>query len=315
MGDTAGFRTFVVLNPNSSNGATRKRWPEIQAAIRDALGGPFDHAATTRPMEATTLTRDALREGYEMIVAIGGDGTNNEVVNGFFDEDGEPIRPGEPVMGLLPSATGGDFRKTVGLGSELAANAAALAGRHTRTIDVGRTTFVDHDGNETRRFFINITSFGIGGVVDAYVNRSTKRLGGKASFFIGATKAMLAYRNRLVRIRLDDGPAEERRINNIAVANGRFFGGGMQVAPAAELDDGLFDVVTFGDLTKFQYLRLAGSIYKGEHIGRDKISHARAKKVVAESDETVLIDMDGEQPGKLPITLEVVPGAIRLKIA
>lgn len=314
MGEKNGFRTFVVLNPESSNGATGKRWPEVRALLRDALGDTFGHAATTAPREATSLTRQALRDGYEMIVSVGGDGTNNEVVNGFFDEDGKLLRP-DGVLGILPSGTGGDFRKTIGLGTDPKRNAAALGGRSTRSIDVGRMTYIDHDEEERLSFFLNITSFGIGGLVDAYVNRSSKRLGGKASFFIGATKAMFAYRNRRVTLRLDDGPPEELRVNNIAVANGQYFGGGMWVAPEAKLDDGLFDVVTFGDLSKMAYLRLAGSIYKGRHLGKPKISHARARTVAAESDETVLIDMDGEQPGKLPIRLEVVPSAIRLKVA
>lgn len=308
------FRTAVVVNPNSSNGRTGQRWPAIEKQLRAHLGDAMDVLRTSAPGDATQLTRKALESGAEMVVSVGGDGTNNEVVNGFFRGDGTPVRP-DAVFGVLPSATGGDFRKSLGQGTDLAANAAVLAGRATRTIDVGRASFVGHDGETRTRYFVNITSFGVGGVVDDYVNRSSKALGGKASFFMAALRAFITYKNRRITLRLDDGEPQELRINNVSVANGQFFGGGMWVAPEARLDDGLFDVVTFGDLTKLEYMRLAGSIYKGNHLGRAKIEHGRARVVEAHSDEIVLIDMDGEQPGKLPIRLEIVPGALRVKVA
>jgi len=310
------FRTFVVVNPHSCKGATGRRWDRLAGAIGEGLGGTFDHALTAAPGDATTLTRRALADGYELVVAVGGDGTNNEVVNGFFGADGRPLAP-EAVFAHVPSGTGGDFRKSIGLGPDPVTGAQLLAGRRSRAIDVGRATFIGHDGQEVTRFFLNITSFGIGGLVDRYVNESKKRLGGKLSFFLAAARALLTYRNRPVRLRIDDGEPQALRINNVAVANGRFFGGGMQVAPEARLDDGRFDVVTFGDLTTLEYLALAGSIYKGTHLGRPKIGHALATRVVAECDEgdEVLIDMDGEQPGRLPIRLELLPGALRLKIA
>jgi YegS/Rv2252/BmrU family lipid kinase len=310
------FRTFVVVNPNSSKGATGRRWERLAGAIREGLGGPFEHALTKGPGDATALTRQALLAGFELVVAVGGDGTNNEVVNGFFEADGRPLAP-EAAFAHVPSGTGGDFRKTIGLGADPVTGTRLLGGRRTRPIDVGRATFVGPDGRDVTRFFLNITSFGIGGLVDRYVNRSTKRLGGRLSFFLAATRAMLTYRNRAVRLRVDDGEPQALRVNNIAVANGRFFGGGMQVAPEARLDDGLFDVVTFGDLTTLEYVALAGAIYRGTHIGRPKIGHTRGRLVVAECDpdDEVLIDMDGEQPGRLPIRLELLPGALRLKIA
>lgn len=312
-----GFRTFVVVNPSSAKGSTGRRWAQLAEAIRQGLGGPFEQAWTAGPGDATALTRRALAEGFELIVSVGGDGTNNEVVNGFFDEHGRAVAP-EAVFAHVPSGTGGDFRKTIGIGTDPRTGTVRLGGRRTRRIDVGRATFTGHDGREVSRCFLNITSFGIGGLVDRYVNRSRKRLGGKLSFFLAALQAMVAYRNQPIRLRLDDGPTQEVRINNVAVANGQFFGGGMRVAPEAALDDGWFDVVGLGDLTTLEYIALAGSIYQGRHIGRPKITHARARVVTAEplgADQEVLVDMDGEQPGRLPIRLELLPGALRLKTA
>jgi YegS/Rv2252/BmrU family lipid kinase len=305
------FKTFVVVNPNSSNGRTGKVWPAVEAGMKERLG-PFDHAFTGAPREATELARKALDRGYEMIVSVGGDGTHNEVANGFFAEDG-PVRPGA-VMAIVTSGTGGDFRKTFGFSAGPLAALERLAGRETRPIDVGRFSYRRHDGQTATHHFINILSFGIGGLVDHMVNTTTKALGGKASFFLGTMRAFARYRRQAVRISLDEGAATTAEIHNFAIANGRYFGGGMMVAPRAEPDDGLFDVVSFEGMTSPQFLALAGSIYKGAHLDRKNVRFARAAKVTAESDERVLLDVDGEQLGTLPIAVENLRHALLLKI-
>jgi diacylglycerol kinase family enzyme len=186
------------------------------------------------------------------------------------------------------------------------------ARRRPRPIDVGRLTYTGHDGETHARHFINITSFGIGGLVDRFVNQSGKALGGKVGFFVATLRASLAYKNALVRVRLDDGEAEERVVYSCAVANGRFFGGGMKIAPEALTDDGLFDVVTIGDISLGTVIRDSSRIYAGTHLSLPYVTCARARKLHADSasGEEVLLDMDGEQPGRLPATFEVVPGAV-----
>lgn len=305
------FKSYVLVNPNSCNGRTGKLWPELSAALEEKLG-PFEQVFTSRPREATDLAREALGKGFEMIVSVGGDGTHNEVVNGFFDGN-SPIRA-DGVLGIVTSGTGGDLRKSFGIEKGPDAALERLGGRETRPIDVGHYTYVDHEGAPRSGYFVNILSFGIGGLVDMMVNSTTKALGGKASFFMGTLRALARYRRQVVKLSLDGGPEEEVPIHNVAVANGRFFGGGMMVAPEAEIDDGLFDIVGFVNMSTWNFISLGSSIYKGSHIGRKNVTHARARTLRATSDDRVLLDVDGEQPGMLPLTIENVPSAIRMKV-
>jgi YegS/Rv2252/BmrU family lipid kinase len=307
-------RTFLVVNPRSANGSVQRRWDELAATIRAGYG-EFEHAFTKAQGDATTLARQALGEGYELVVALGGDGTVNEVVNGFFAA-GKPVNP-DAVLGELPMGTGGDFRKTAGIPKDFGEAAAALKGTATKRVDVGRLSLVDGAGRPGSRYFINIASFGVGGLVDSIVNSSSKALGGKASFFLATARAAIKYKNRLVRLTFDGGAPLERRIYNVAVANGRFFGGGMQVAPMAALDDGIFDVVSLGDFGVTEAALRVRHIYKGTHIGMPKVEHWKARHVQAEPvdpNDKVLLDVDGEQPGSLPSTFELLPGAIKLKV-
>lgn len=308
------FRKPVfVVNPNSANRTTGKDWPAIESEARRYFPG-MDVRFTSGPMQAAELARAALREGADLIVSVGGDGTHNEVINGFF-EAGTPVRPGA-AFAVLSRGTGGDFRKTLGLGrcfgKEIAAAVAELARCRLAPCDVGKLTFVDHADRQVVRMFINITSFGIGGEVDAEVNRATKALGGKVSFFIGSFKATLRYRNRRVRVAIDGRAVWDGEIYNVAVANGRYFGGGMMIAPRAEIDDGLFDVIFCGDFSFGDALRLGSKVYKGAHLDMPKVRFERGRVIEAFSDECVLLDVDGEQPGRLPAKLEVVPAAVQV---
>lgn len=313
-GPDGNFRTLVVANPQSANGALGRRWPGLERTIR-ARFGRFDHRFTERKGDASGIVRRALREGYEMVVAMGGDGTIGEVVDGFF-EGGAPVNP-EAVLGVLPYGTGGDFRKTIDAPKELGVGAASLRGLHTRRIDVGRLRYTRADGGgDGVCHFANIASFGIGGLVDDYVNTSSKALGGRLSFAWATVRAMRVFRPQRARIRLDDAPPFELLLQNVAVANGRFFGGGMKIAPHAELDDGLFDVISLGPMGMGDLLLRGHKLYAGTHLELPQVREARARRVEAEPvsrAERILLDVDGEVPGMLPATFELLPSAIRLK--
>ncbi len=266
---------------------------------------------TTGVGDATRLTRSALESGAERIVAIGGDGTVNEVVNGFFVE-GQPIAP-DATFALVPYGTGGDFRRTLGVANDVQDAAKVIAMGKRRRIDLGKLTFVANTGGQAIRMFANITSFGLSGVVDRLVNDSKKRLGGKMAFAWASIKATFQYTNQRVQLVFDGTDRVESTIYNVAVANGRFFGGGMKVAPNAELDDGMFDVVAFGDMGLGEALKLSRKIYDGAHLSMDKVTSRRARTVYAEpidSNAVVELDVDGEAPGKLPAQFELVPQAL-----
>lgn len=312
-------QAVVIVNPRSQNGALGKRWPDAAKVIRREFG-PFETLTTSGPGDATRLAREALRGGADLVVAVGGDGTIHEVANGFFDDQERPIRPGA-ALGLLPFGTGGDFRKTVKVPRELDAAARVLKRGVRRTIDIGCLHYCEggRGGPRARRMFINIASFGIGGLVDRIVNSSSKLFGGKISFFLGTARAAMQYRNRPVRM-VFDGDEDQHltaTINNVAVANGQFFGGGMHIAPRAELDDGRFDVVILGDLTTMDFLASGHRVYRGTHLELPKVSFRQAARVDAtpvDPDDEVLLDVDGEAPGALPATFTLLPRALDIVV-
>jgi YegS/Rv2252/BmrU family lipid kinase len=306
-------RTVLVVNPRSQGGRLGKRWKDIADTIGRAF--PFDELITQGPHDATRLTRDALRSGAERVVAMGGDGTINEVVNGFFDDQGKPIAP-EASLGVIPFGTGGDFRRTVHLPTELADAARVIAANHRRRIDVGRLEFTATGGARGARMFANIASFGVSGVVDRLVNESGKKLG-RLSFALATARATWSYTNQRVQLVFDGGDRVEATINTVAIANGRYFGGAMMVAPHAELDDGQFDVIAMGDFGFADLLRSGRRLYQGTHLTMDKVTARRARVVEAEPIDpgaVIELDVDGENPGRLPARFELVPAALWLVV-
>jgi diacylglycerol kinase (ATP) len=308
---------FVVVNPRSGNGRTRREWKAISRALEKSFPN-FEHAFTKRRGDATTLVREALAEGHHEIIAIGGDGTINEAVNGFFDTHG-PVSP-DAVFGFITSGTGGDFRKSFGIAEGTQAGIARLISAKARPVDVGRVSCLGPGGTRVARYFINIASFGLSGVIVNSVNRAriSKLFGGAFAFAFHSALAMMFYRPRAARIILDNGFDEISSISTVAVANGQFFGGGMRVAPNAVTDDGLFDVVMMGQSEKGRALADLKQIYTGEHLKNPAVRVMRAHKVVAapiaeSRSRPVYIETDGENAGMLPATFEILPKALNLR--
>ncbi|HEY4941927.1 MAG TPA: diacylglycerol kinase family protein [Rhizomicrobium sp.] len=308
---------FVVVNPRSGNGRTGRDW----SAIDQRLSAVYPHmevAFTRAQGEATELVRQALGEGHQEIVAIGGDGTINEAVNGMFSADG-PLNP-DAVFAFVTSGTGGDFRKTFGIEAGHEAAIARLKTASVRTCDVGRVSCLTAHGEPTMRYFINIASFGLSGVIVDSVNRAriAKLFGGAFAFAFHSALAMLRYKNTPLRIMVDGADDEIATISTVAIANGQFFGGGMRVAPGAWTNDGLFDVVVMGGAPKGQALADMKLIYSGEHINKPYVRVLHGQRVVvAPVAETrgraVYIETDGESAGRLPATFEILPAALNLR--
>lgn len=302
-------RTVLIVNPKSQGGRLGKRWAEVGETIGRAF--PYDELVTQGPGDATRLAREALRGGAERVIAIGGDGTINEVVNGFFDEHGASVAP-EASLGIIPYGTGGDFRRTLELPTELAAAAKVIAANHRRKIDVGKLELTAPEGGKVVRMFVNIASFGVSGVVDRLVNESGKKLG-RLGFAVATARATWSYKNQRVQLAFDGKDRAEITINTVAVANGKFFGGAMKVAPNAELDDGAFDVVAMGDFGFGDLLKSGRRLYSGSHLSMEKVTSRRARVVEAEPIEPgaiVEMDVDGENVGRLPARFEIVPSSL-----
>jgi YegS/Rv2252/BmrU family lipid kinase len=307
--------TVVVVNPRSANGKTEKRWPQLREIIHEAYG-PFETRFTQGAGDGTAQARAALQGGAKLVVAIGGDGTINEVVNGFFTEGENPkaVAP-SAAFAVLNAGTGGDFVKTLLVPKDIREASLKLKSAVPRPIDIGRLTYVASDGSPAVRHFVNIASFGISGLVDRYVNETTKVLGGTFSFAVATLRAGARYKNAEVRLEID-GKVREGRVYTVAIANGRFFGGGMKVAPDAILDDSVFDVVTLGDFGIGDLLLRGLDIYSGKHISNPKVTVERARVVEAtplDPHAEVLLDVDGEQPGRLPARFEILPGGINVR--
>ncbi len=307
------MRTLVVVNPASAAGRTGRLWPEISRAL-EAAGVEFEHRLTTGRGEATEMTRSALREGVDRVVAVGGDGTVNEVLNGFFEEGGDTaVRPGA-ALGLIPNGTGGDFRRSVGIPHEPRAAAALLARGDRRPCDVGRIEFLDADGHRLSiHHFLNIADCGLGGEVVMRANRSSKRVGGKATFAWASVRAVVAYGRKPARVVVDGTPVQGL-MQNVVVANGRYFGGGMLVAPDADVNDGLLDVIVLGDIGRLRTVVNMPLVYRGRHIGHPGVVALKGRRVEITplSGSRMLFDVEGEQIGGAPAVITVLPSAIRL---
>lgn len=306
--DSAKKMVFIV-NPHAARGAVGKNWPRIKELAERRLG-PFRSLLTTAPRDAVQYARRAVSEGASALVCVGGDGTLNEVINGFMNEE-DPGHP-EVRIGLIPNGTGCDFRRTLAVPKDPAEALDVIAKGNTRLIDVGRMAFEDGDGRRRTRYFHNLASFGLGGEVDERVNRSNHGLGGFLSFLVATLISLLRYKGKRIRLRVDDHFDEEVVVLNVAVANGRYHGGGMWVAPDADPCDGLFHVTIIKDLSLSQVFYDLPKLYNGKILQVKQVRSLSGRKVEASSEERVLLDVDGEQPGRLPVTIEIIPSALRI---
>jgi diacylglycerol kinase (ATP) len=308
---------LVIVNPESASGSTSGHWTSTASDLRTHFG-PFRAAFTKAPGDATDIAEREAKNGRRFIIACGGDGTINEVANGI-------IRSGvDAELGVLPSGTGGDFRRTLGLPSTNREAAIALRDGETKTMDVGHVTFQDHDGKTVSRYFLNISSIGLAAAVIRRVKTVTmfdwlpvNSIRGKASFAVSALKEMLEIEPVAVRIRIDDGPEKTIQTINFCVANSRYFGGGMKIAPDAKINDGLLDVVNVGDMSTMNLLLNAYSVYRGTHLKIDEVKSTLAKRVeisAVDPSQEIILETDGEMPGKLPAKYKVVPGALRVRV-
>lgn len=310
--------SIAIVNPASANGSTGEAWPRLASDLRSQFGS-FQVLFTKHRGEAAVLAGEAARKGAKLIIACGGDGTVSEVANGILSS-GKDVE-----LGILPSGTGGDFRRTLEIPAQSRAAARVLRTGRTVRIDVGRASYIDHDGNDAMRYFLGVASCGMStrviervkvGGPDWLPANTPKWLGGRISF--GASLLQTALRSAPTRlvVQLDDSQGRQLVVSNLCVANARYFGGGMKIAPDAKLTDGKFDIVGVGDLSALQIFTSAPRVYLGSHLSMPEVSHALARKVMiqaAERGAEVALEIDGELPGRLPATFQIVPEALRVR--
>jgi YegS/Rv2252/BmrU family lipid kinase len=309
---------LVIVNPESGSGATRDAWPTIASDLRTHFGA-FRIAFTNKSGDATDLAAEAARKGARLIVACGGDGTISEVANGILNS-GKDVE-----LGILPRGTGGDFRRTLAIPLRTRSAARILREGKTRVIDVGRVTFINHEGEEDKRYLLGVASFGMSAAVIDRVReggsewlpvQAPKWLKGRISYGASMLQTALKSPTTRVVVQLDERTEQHLTVANLCIANARYFGGGMKIAPDAKLTDGQFDVITIGDLGSLKILTNAPRIYLGSHLSMDQVHHALARKITARpanKNSQVAIEIDGELSGHLPATFQIVPRALRVR--
>jgi diacylglycerol kinase (ATP) len=308
------MQLVVLVNPRAGRNSATAKVAEILRALA-AAGVEAALVETAGPGHATVLARLAREAGADCLLVVGGDGTLNEVSQAYLNDDGTAVAG--PDLGLVPCGTGSDLCRTFGVGGGVREAVRRLLTAPPRRVDLGVLELVSHTGEPITRTFVNIASFGIGGVADRIANRSRLGWSGRSTFFIATLRAMLSYRNAPVCLRIDGRAYLEGPVLSVALANGRYFGGGMLIAPEADPSDGLLDVIVLYDLSRAQGIALARKIYRGTHVGSPGVRISRGCEIEARparAGQQVLVDLDGETPGRLPLRARVVPGALTLRL-
>lgn len=308
------MKTLVVVNPMSARGRTGRLWPELQPRY-EAILGDTTVVLTERQGQAASVVSKALASGTKRVVSVGGDGTNHEVVNGFFDgQTRQPIAP-DAVFGFTAMGTGGDLARTFIPATDVDAQLQRIADSDAQAIDLISCAY-QSDRGPGWEVSINIASIGQGGDVCARVDNSpAKAIGGSAPFLLSSMESLVTTKPWRVSLTVDDQPPRVQGARNVIVANCKFHGGGMEVAPQAIPDDGVLDLVIIGNLSRLKMLRLSRDIYRGrlqEHTG---VTWEPIKRLVVQTlpgERRMLMEMDGETGGYAPVTFEVMPGALRL---
>jgi diacylglycerol kinase (ATP) len=297
---------ILIVNPAAAGGRAGRAWPGVANRLRSA-GLIFDAVLTEAPGDASRTARDAA-EDHDLVVAVGGDGTVNEVVNGILEQASSR----RPCLGILPLGTGTDLCRGLGIPLDPVVAAGVLGGGRIRRIDAGRVTCAGRDGLHTS-YFLNIADAGIGGDVADFVNGGFKVINGAITFTLAAVITLMRWRNPCLELNLD-GDAMKVTAQQVVVANSRYYGGGMHIAPQALPDDGHFDVVINGDLGRLETIRLLGKVRNGAHMSHPKMERRLARRVEVRSERRVGVDADGERPGDLPAVFEIVPAAIDVMV-
>jgi YegS/Rv2252/BmrU family lipid kinase len=311
MGDRRFRAPWVILNPRAGSGKAKRKWPALRPLFEHTLG-PVNARFTKAPNHATELAREALGQGADLVVAIGGDGTMNEVVNGYFI-DGKAISP-DAALALCPFGTGGDFRRSARIPESTRAAIDAIVNRPAHEIDALRVRLTSANGLSLERYCVNVTSFGLGGEVSvAAKNSFLTRYSGRAAFLWATALTFVRYRAKGVRLAVDrEEPAEAVPIVQVALGNGAYQGGGMRICPLAQLDSGLLEVTLVKETGFMDFIRSLPLLYSGKVYSHPNCHHFRARRVAAYSDETVAVEVDGEAIGNLPLEAEILPSAIKM---
>lgn len=300
----------AIVNPTSGGGRTRKIWPRIAERMREN-GFRLHLHETSHVGDATDIARRIVAEGVRDIAVVGGDGTLNEVVNGILEED--EVATADVVLSLVPCGTGRDFARSLGIRGPEHAIEVIRTGS-VKAVDVGSITYAKANA-QSRRYFVNVADVGLGAETAAWMNGSSKRLGGFLGYLIAATRTILVFSGRPARVMVDNVIVHDGPVGMVVMANGKYFAGGMLIAPDASLCDGQFDIFVLDDVPKrMLLLSLLPKVYRGKHVGHPAVHYYQGGSVEIQSPESLPFEVDGEQPGSTDISVTVRRGSLKVRV-
>ncbi|HSJ51293.1 MAG TPA: diacylglycerol kinase family protein [Actinomycetota bacterium] len=300
----------VIVNPHAGKRRVGKEVPELERTLR-ARGLRYQLLRTEGRGDAVRFAREALESGARFLVAVGGDGTVHEVVNGMLDADGRPVGDA-PVLGVVAAGSGCDFIRTFGLPGDATRACFHLTGDNLYPLDVGKITYTTVSGDTDHRFFVNVAEAGLGAAVAARAERMSPRLG-QSKYFFGFWLTLPRFKLATVRVEADR-KTYEGSAYLVVIGNAQYYGGGMKVSPRSYPGDGVLDVLVFKG-PKSDAFTLIPKIYRGEHVPNAHVEEFRVRRrLVIEADRPLPIEADGEVLGTTSVVVEVVPQPIRMKL-
>lgn len=306
---------LVIVNPNASIRKCEKDWPEIeQLLIKENI--PFDALMTTHPRHAIDLVKDNITEkGYRKVISVGGDGTNNEVINGIFNQQRIPTH--DIQMGVIPVGTGNDWRRTFDIPLDYPQNVKIIKEGKSFLHDIGKVTYYNH-GDPQVRYFLNAAGTGLDEMVCGKTNQmKSEGKGGAVRYMLSTANCLLNYDCIHLQLEVDDKLVFDDEILSLSVGNGRFNGGGMMMMPKAVPDDGLFDITVIKKVGLMKFAANISNIYNGSFINKLKeVSTYQGKKIRITSipAHKLLLETEGETLTNSPFDFEMMPKAIQMII-
>ena len=304
------MKALFIVNPAAGHGRAGARWEGVRALAQKACAN-LKVCVTERPGHGKELAHRAVMAGTDVVVAVGGDGTLGEIVDGYLSVPEAARR--SSVLATFPAGSGCDFARHLGVPREPAAWAAAFVAGRRRRIDAAHATFRGPDGVPCSRHFLNVAAVGLPGDVAVAAAKRGKLLGGTVSYLFEGVLSVLSAKASRLRLVIDGIEEAPTAYHLVAAANTTTFGGGMKLAPQADAQDGLLDLITVADMPRADLLSLLTRVYWGGHVGRPGVVLRRARRVEVHSDGFLPLNLDGDAHGHAPAVFEVLPKAVAFR--
>ena len=300
-------KAYLIINPAAGAGKTKKQWPIIHEYLKKT-GLNFDGKETEAPGHAIELADTAIRQGYTYIIAVGGDGTISEIVNGIYNANGL----NDATLGIISTGTGADYIRTIGIPGDYEEACKKLISPITKDVDVGMVE-CQKDGNSVSRLFVNFAGIGFDAEIVKATTQKYKAMGRVSAYLLGLLSTLVSYKNKEVDIVIGND-RRHRRICTVIMGNGKYGGGGMYTTPKAEIDDGLLDILIIGDLSKPDLIQSLPTIYEGTHLNHPKVSLKKAAEVTINPTVQMSIQADGDIVGESPATFKIIEQKLRIVV-